>query len=140
MIRWRKSLDRTKVNYKLWNKKELQSTWLLSGFQISSTWLFWILRTNRGTGFSKTVTLTLFHTSAIVGSAEIFSAICMSSGRTEPNTVYSCFHSEWSARLMKNSGPEAIQATEPLLRIGQSSIGSLLKAVPCASSVPWINA
>lgn len=98
------------------------------------------LRTSKGTGFSKTETLILFQTSDLVGSWAIFSAISMSSGRTEPKTVYAFFHSWWLARLMKNSGPEPTQATEPLLMYGHSSVGIFLNDVPWASSVPWIIA
>ena len=123
--------------YKLWNQKN----WNLQIVSKIQSWLFFlILLSTKGTGFFKTVTLTLFQTSGKVGSVAIFSATFMSSGRTEPKTVYSCFHSEWSAKLIKNSGPGPIKATEPLLRIGQSSTGSLLNGVPCASNVPWINA
>jgi len=123
--------------YKLWNQKN----WNLQIVSKFQSWLFFlILLSKKGTGFFKTVTLTLFQTSGKVGSVAIFSATCMSSGRTEPKTVYSCFHSEWSAKLIKNSGPGPIKATEPLRKIGQSSTGSLLNGVPCASNVPWINA
>jgi hypothetical protein len=50
--------------------------------------------------------------------------------------VYAFFHSWWFARLMKNSGPEPIHATEPLLMIGQASVGIFLNVVPRGSSVP----
>ena len=106
---------------------------------LRSPLLFLILRINKETGSSKTVTLILFQTSDLVGSWAIFSAISMSSGRTEPNTVYACFHSWWFARLMKNSGPEPIHATEPLLIIGHSSVGIFLNIIPWGSSVPWIS-
>lgn len=128
--------------YKLWNQKncnlQAPTNTLFQNFQ--SCWLLLILLSKIGTGFSNTDTWTLFQTSDKVGSVAIFSATSMSSGRTEPKTVYSCFHSEWSAKLIKNSGPEPIKATEPLLKMGQSSMGSLLNGVPCASNVPWINA
>lgn len=64
----------------------------------------------------------------------------MSSGRTEPKTVYAFFHSWWFARLIKNSGPEPIQATEPLLIVGQTSVGIFLNGLPMASNVPWTSA
>lgn len=107
---------------------------------LRSPLLFLILWIDKGTGFFKTVTLILFQTSGVVGSWAIFSTISMSSGRTEPNTVYAFFHSWWFARLMKNSGPEPIQATEPLLIIGHTSVGILLNVIPWGSSFPWINA
>lgn len=68
----------------------------------------------------------LFQTSGLVGSRAIFSAISMSSGRIEPNTVYTLFHSWWFARLMKNSGPEPTHATEPRFMYGQTSTGIFL--------------
>lgn len=40
---------------------------------------------------------------------------------------------------MKKAGPEPIQATEPLLIVGQTSMGISLNVVPCASTVPCIN-
>lgn len=109
-------------------------------FAPSSPWLVLILRNIKGTYFSRTVTLMLFQTSDLVGSWAIFSAIFISSGRTEPNTVYAFFHSWWLARLIKNSGPEPTQATEPLLIVGQTSFGIFLNVVPWASNVPWIKA
>lgn len=109
-------------------------------FAVRSPWLVFILRKNKGTGFSKTDTLILFQTSAVVGSWAIFSAMFMSSGRTEAKTVYSFFHSSWFARLIKNSGPEPIHATEPLLMVGQTSVGIFLNITPWASSVPWTSA
>lgn len=99
-----------------------------------------ILLNRNGTGFSNTETLMLLQTSSLVGSCEIFSAISMSSGRTEPKTVYAFFHSTWLARLIKNSGPEPIHAIDPLRMIGQTSVGISLKMVPWASSVPCISA
>lgn len=82
----------------------------------------------------------LLQTSSLVGSCEIFSAISMSSGRTEPKTVYAFFHSTWLARLIKNSGPVPTHAIDPLLMAGQNSFGISLKMVPWASSVPCISA
>lgn len=41
---------------------------------------------------------------------------------------------------MKNSGPEPIHATDPLLILGHASICILLNVTPWASIVPWINA
>jgi len=79
------------------------------------------------------VTLTFFQTSDFVGSIEILSAMCISSGRTEPKTV---LHYQWLARLIKNSGPEPTQATGPLLIVGQSSIGIFLNMDP---SPPWAS-
>lgn len=102
--------------------------------------LVFILWINKGTGSCNTDTLTLFQTSGFVRRWAIFSAIFMSSGSTEPKTVYEFFHSSWFARLMKNSGPEPIHATEPLLMVGQSSVGIFLNLVPTVSRVPWINA
>lgn len=99
-----------------------------------------ILFNRKGKGFSKTETFMLCQTSDFVGSCAIFSTISMSSGRTEPNTVYAPRHSSWLARLIKNSGPEPTQATDPLLIVGQSSFGFFLNMVPCASRVPWIRA
>lgn len=105
-----------------------------------SPWLVLILRNINGTGFSNTDTLILFQTSEVVGSWAIFSAMFISSGRTEAKTVYSFFHSSWFARLMKNSGPEPIHATEPLLKVGQTSVGNFLNVAPWASNVPWTSA
>ena len=105
-------------------------------FVLRSPRLFFILRMIKGTGFCKTDTLMLFQTSDLVGSCAIFSAISMSSGRTEPNTVYEFFHSSWFARLIKNSGPEPIQATDPLLMVGQASVRIFLNGVPWASRIP----
>lgn len=64
----------------------------------------------------------------------------MSSDRTEPKTVYGFLHSSWSARLMKNSGPEPTHATDPLLMVGQYSFGISLNIDPGDSNVPWISA
>lgn len=98
-----------------------------------------ILLNRRGIGFSKTETFMLYQTSDIVGSSAIFSTIFMSSGRTEPNTVYGVRHSSWLAKLIKNSGPEPTQATEPLLMVAHSSLGILLNMIPWALRVPWIT-
>lgn len=62
--------------------------------------------------------------------------MAMSSGRTEPKTVYSFFHSSWFARLMKNSGPDPIQATDPLLMDKQASVGILGIDASWAARVP----
>ena len=99
--------------------------------------ILWICKV---TGFSKTETLMLLQTSGLVGSCAIFSTSSISSGRTEPKTVYAFFHSLWLAKLIKNSGPEPTHATDPLLIVGQASVGISLKIVPRASSVPWISA
>lgn len=107
---------------------------------LSLSWLFFSIFFNRNaTGFSKTETVTLLQTSCLVGSREIFSATSMSSARTEPKTVYAFFHSTWLAKLMKNSGPEPTHAIDPLLMVGQNSVGTSLKMVPWASSVPCIS-
>lgn len=108
-------------------------------FEFRYASLGFILLNFKATGFSNIVTFIPFQTSDFVGSSAIFSAIPMSSGRTEPKTVYEFFHSWWFARLIKNSGPEPTHATEPLLIKGHTSLGISLKVVPWASSVPWIN-
>jgi hypothetical protein len=92
--------------------------------------------TLRETGSSSTDTVTLAHTSGFDGRLEIFSAISISSGRTKPKTVYDLFHSWWSARLTKNSGPCPTHATEPRFILGQASLGISLKTIPSASNVP----
>lgn len=99
-----------------------------------------VLFNRKGIGFSKTETFMLCQFSDFVGSCAIFSTNSMSSGRTEPNTVYAFRHSSWLARLIKNSGPEPTQAIDPLLMAGQSSHGFFLNMTPCASRVPWIRA
>lgn len=111
----------------------MQAIWMSHGFVFN-------LRSCIGTGSFKAETVMLLQTSVLVGSWDIFSKTAISSDRTYPNTVYLFSHSLWLARLMKNSGPEPTQATDPLLMEGQDSFGISLNVDPSALSVPWISA
>lgn len=116
-------------------------TWIFQfALRLRSPWLSVALLSFNLTGFSNTETSMLLHRSDLVGSWAIFSAMTMSSDKTEPKTVYVLCHSSWLARLMKNSGPDPTHATDPLLIDRHASIGTFLNGTPSASSVPWIRA
>lgn len=80
--------------YAQWEKKEDKQELCWAHLSIvlyepgsACSWPDFILRTVNDTGVSRTETLTLFQTSAIVGKPAILSATSMSSGNTDPNTV-----------------------------------------------------
>ena len=76
----------------------------------------------------------------VAGSNVRLSTRGMSASTTVAKTVCLRGHSEWSARLIKKSGPSPTQPTMPLRMAGVYSLGIPLKETCCTSSVPCTTA